>query len=152
MYIVYGFFNQMDMIIKKTDKLKLILLAGCVALCVSCGNEDKECKTKVAELEKTCINFDFANKDNKPLVLPVYMDYQATTQIDPRVLQEMNYIESNVYGNANSLHKMGREAMMLVEKSRKQVADVIGAKPDEIIFTSGATESNNLALKGMIEK
>lgn len=134
------------------NKLRIFLSVLVVIVCFACNNDNKECKTKVAELEKTCINFDFANKNNKPLVLPVYMDYQATTQIDPRVLQEMNYVESNVYGNANSLHKMGLEAMKLVEKSRKQVADVIGAKQDEIIFTSGATESNNLALKGMIEK
>ena len=122
-----------------------------LALTTCNQNTDKECKTKIQELEKTCVNLDYTDKNNRPLVLPVYMDYQATTQIDPRVLQEMNYVESNVYGNANSLHKMGQDALKLVDKSRQQVADVIGAKPEEIIFTSGATESNNLALKGLVE-
>ena len=131
-------------------KISLFFILS-VAL-ISCNqSSDKECKTKIKELEQTCVNFDFADKNNKPLVLPVYMDYQATTQIDPRVLREMNYVENNFYGNANSLHKMGRDALKLVEQSRRKVADVIGAKPEEIIFTSGATESNNLALKGMVE-
>ena len=117
----------------------------------SCNKNNEQCETKMEELKKTCVNFDYVDKNNKPLVLPVYMDYQATTQIDPRVLQEMNYVESSVYGNANSLHKMGKDAMKLVETARKQVANVIGAQPNEIIFTSGATESNNLALKGIVE-
>lgn len=114
--------------------------------------KDKNCKQEL-KLEKTCINGEIGKfgSDKKAMVLPVYMDYQATTRIDPRVLVEMQNVENNFYGNANSLHKMGREAMEMVEKARKQVADVIGAKENEIIFTSGATESNNLALKGMIE-
>jgi len=122
-----------------------IVITGCNS------NNEKECNLKVEELKQTCVNFDFLNQDNRPLILPVYMDYQATTRIDPRVLLEMNYVESNVYGNANSYHKFGRDASKLVEKARKQVASVINAQADEIVFTSGATESNNLALKGMIE-
>ena len=124
-----------------TRKIFILLL---LFLTTSC-NKDKDCNEK-----PECTNF-YIDLKNKPIVLPVYMDYQATTRIDPRVLQEMNYVEGNVYGNANSLHKMGKEALKLVEKSRKQVADVIGANSDEIIFTSGATESNNLALKGFVE-
>ena len=126
--------------------ISLILIANS-------GCKDKDCKIEQKELAKTCLNIDYSKDiyQQNALVLPVYMDYQATTRIDPRVLREMNWAEYNVYGNANSLHKIGREARDLVEKARKQVADVINAKPDEIIFTSGATESNNLALKGIIE-
>jgi len=116
--------------------------------------KDKSCEIEKKELEKTCISIDWKeglNKDNQAIKLPVYMDYQATTQIDPRVLEEMYYVEKNFYGNANSLHKLGKDAEKLVQKARKQVADVIKAKPNEIIFTSGATESNNLAIKGMVE-
>ena len=122
-----------------------LLLSGC--------NNNSKCEKDIKELEKTCVKIDYNKSvfDEENLVLPVYMDYQATTRIDPRVLQEMNWVEANVYGNANSLHKFGKEALKLVENARKQVADVIGARPDEIIFTSGATESNNLALKGMVE-
>ncbi len=119
----------------------------------SCKRE--ECKIDEKELAKTCINIDWNknyNQQTDALILPVYMDYQATTKVDPRVLEEMYFVEKNYYGNANTVHKMGREAMKLVEKARKQVADVIKASPNEIIFTSGATESNNLALKGVVEK
>ena len=113
---------------------------------------DGRCKVNNTDGNNVINNETNINIGNiSPLVLPVYMDYQATTRIDPRVLQEMNWVENYVYGNANSLHKMGTDALKLVEKARRQVADVIGAKPDEIIFTSGATESNNLALKGMVE-
>ena len=125
-----------------------------LSLFVFTGCKDKECKIDKKELEKTCVNIDWnkgLNKDNNALVLPVYMDYQATTQIDPRVLDEMYYVEKNFYGNANSLHKMGQDSAKLVEIARKQVADVINAKPNEIVFTSGATESNNLAIKGMVQ-
>ena len=142
---VYKFMLKNILINKLMTFLFIFVLAACSR------ESDNECKTKVEELERTCVKLDFTNGKNKPIVLPVYMDYQATTPIDPRVLQEMNYVESNVYGNANSLHKMGKDALKLVEKSRKQVADVINAKPEEIIFTSGATESNNLALKGLVE-
>ena len=119
------------------------------------GCDNSECKIDKQELNKTCVNIDWdkglIQDGKKALSLPVYMDYQATTQIDPRVLNEMYYVEKNFYGNANSLHKMGKDSAKLVEKARKQVADVIGARANEIIFTSGATESNNLALKGMVE-
>ena len=132
-----------------------ILLYLVINLLVLNSCKIEECKIDEKELEKTCVNIDW-NKNYKQqtdaLILPVYMDYQATTKVDPRVLEEMYFVEKNYYGNANSLHKMGREAMKLVEKARKQVADVINAKPNEIIFTSGATESNNLALKGVVEK
>ncbi|XP_053551836.1 cysteine desulfurase [Bombina bombina] len=81
---------------------------------------------------------------------PLYMDIQATTPMDPRVLDCMLPYMVNFYGNPHSrTHAYGWETEKAVEKAREQVASLVGADPREIIFTSGATESNNLALKGV---
>ncbi|MFN7668572.1 MAG: aminotransferase class V-fold PLP-dependent enzyme, partial [Burkholderiales bacterium] len=80
---------------------------------------------------------------------PVYMDYSATTPTDPRVVDKMIPFLRESWGNpASRSHPYGWEAEKAVEQARQQVAALVGADPREIIWTSGATESNNLAIKG----
>ncbi len=79
----------------------------------------------------------------------IYLDNAATTKVDEKVLKSMIPYFQEKYGNASSQHLMGQEAKMALEESRRVVAKSIGAKTDEIIFTSSGTESNNLVLKGL---
>ncbi|MEN3973901.1 aminotransferase class V-fold PLP-dependent enzyme [Emcibacter sp. SYSU 3D8] len=82
--------------------------------------------------------------------LPIYMDYQATTPLDPRVLETMMPFLTTRFGNPHSSsHKFGWETADAIERARGEVAALVGAGPKEVIFTSGATESNNLAIKGL---
>ncbi|MEM7587542.1 MAG: aminotransferase class V-fold PLP-dependent enzyme, partial [Acidobacteriota bacterium] len=82
----------------------------------------------------------------------VYLDHHATTPCDPRVLKAMLPCFSEAFGNASSLqHTFGQQAAAAVEKARHQVAELIACEPAEIVWTSGASESDNLALKGVAE-
>src|SRR3546814_634604 len=83
--------------------------------------------------------------------MPVYFDNNATTRLDPRVLEAMLPYLSGPYGNASSLHRFGRAARDAVERAREQLAVLVNCQPREIIWTSGGTESNNLALKGVTD-
>lgn len=82
----------------------------------------------------------------------IYMDHSATTPIDPKVMEAMAPYFSEKFGNASSLHSFGREAFEAIQESRRKVADLIGASPEEIIFTGGGTESDNLAIIGLARK
>jgi len=79
----------------------------------------------------------------------IYLDYAATTPVDPRVVKAMAPFFTEKFGNTMSLHSFGQEAKLALEQSRQTLAGLINAKPNEIILTGSATESNNLALKGV---
>lgn len=81
----------------------------------------------------------------------IYFDHNSTTPLDPRVLDAMlPYLKDN-YGNASSVHSVGQSARAGLEQSREKLASLLGCRPDELYFTSGATESNNIAIKGVAE-
>src|SRR3989344_3712377 len=79
----------------------------------------------------------------------IYLDNAATTKISREVLKQMNYFHFEEYGNPSSIHSLGEKARNALETARKKIADELGCKAHEIIFTSGATESNNLAFFGL---
>src|SRR3990172_7142020 len=81
----------------------------------------------------------------------VYLDYSATTPLDPKVIEAMVAVFGSGFGNASSVHSYGREARTLLEKSRESIAASFGARSDEIYFTSGGTESDNHAIKGIAQ-
>src|SRR3954451_20744541 len=82
----------------------------------------------------------------------VYMDNHATTRVDPRVVEAMLPYFDTKFGNPNSVHATGHEARDAVDAARHSIASPVGAVANEIVFTSGATESNNLAIRGLAER
>ncbi len=81
----------------------------------------------------------------------VYLDHSATTPVDPRVVAAMTPYLTEKFGNPSSVHLWGQEARAAVDRSRREVATLIGARPNEIVFVSGGTEANNLAIRGVGE-
>jgi len=81
----------------------------------------------------------------------IYLDHSATTPVDPRVAQAMVRTITDVFGNPSSVHGFGQQARAALDRARREVATLINARPNEIIFTSGGTEANNLALRGLCE-
>jgi cysteine desulfurase len=82
---------------------------------------------------------------------PIYLDYAATTPLHPMAREAMLDVLTHTYGNSASLHETGKEALQIIEASQKIISEALHCEPSEIIFTSGATESNNLAIKGLTE-
>src|SRR5437870_1127636 len=92
-------------------------------------------------------------EQSSPIRRPIYMDHHATTPVDPRVLEVMLPYFTECFGNAASIdHEYGNEALRAVENARQQIALLINARHDEIVFTSGATEADNLAILGVAEQ
>src|SRR5260370_25670286 len=89
--------------------------------------------------------------DLLPGIRKVYLDHSATTPVDPRVVEAMLPYLTEKFGNASSVHLFGQEARGAVDRARRQVASLIGARANEIVFSSGGTESNNLAIRGICE-
>src|ERR1051325_2640958 len=81
----------------------------------------------------------------------VYLDNSATTPVDGRVVEAMLPFLTEKFGNASSVHQFGQEARAAVDRARREVARLIGARPNEVIFLSGGTEANNLAVRGLCE-
>jgi cysteine desulfurase len=82
----------------------------------------------------------------------VYLDNSATTPVDPAAVEAMMPYLTEKFGNASSIHFFGQEAKAAVDKARHQVAALINARPNEIVFTSGGTEANNLAIRGLVDR
>src|SRR6185436_18190725 len=81
----------------------------------------------------------------------VYLDHSATTPADPRVIAAMLPYLTEKFGNPSSVHSFGQEARAAVDRARREVAALIGARANEIVFVSGGTEANNLAIRGLCE-
>ena len=83
--------------------------------------------------------------------MEAYLDYNATTPLDPKVLEAMKPFLSENFGNASSFHQKGQRSRHAIESAREEIADYLQVEPGDIVFTSGGTESDNLAVKGTME-
>ena len=81
----------------------------------------------------------------------IYFDISATTPIDDRIIKLMNDMQKHNYGNPSSIHREGQSSRAIIEKSRRQLSNILNCKANEIIFTSSGTEANNMVLKGILE-
>src|SRR5688572_6912173 len=79
----------------------------------------------------------------------IYLDHSATTPVDPRVLEAMLPYFSEIYGNPSSMHDYARQSEKAVEQARQKVAEILNCQPKEIVFTSGGSEGDNLAIRGV---
>jgi len=117
---------------------------------VPCIFSARQCQSHAVPREDTMFTEQKYQELQKMQARPLYLDAQATTPLDPRVLDVMMPYMTSFYGNPHSrTHAFGWESEKAVEKARVQVASLIKADPKEIVFTSGATESNNMAIKGV---
>lgn len=78
----------------------------------------------------------------------IYLDYSATTPVDIDVFDTLSKVTKNYIGNPNSMHSLGQKSMELLESATKQIADIFGVSSNEIVYTGGSTESNNMAIIG----
>ena len=85
---------------------------------------------------------------NRPMPRTIYFDYNATTPLDPAVREAMLPFLGEIWGNPSSVHHVGQRARAALDDARDRAANFLGAKPSEVVFTSGGTESNNLAIFG----
>src|SRR3954471_24200965 len=84
-------------------------------------------------------------------IMRIYFDHNATTPVDPAVAETIARVMTSEFGNASSVHHFGQRAKAILDEARSAVAALIGAEPSEIVFTSGGTESDNFALRGVAE-
>ena len=80
----------------------------------------------------------------------LYFDIAATTPLDKNVAELINEVQNNTFGNPSSIHQFGQKSRSIIEKARRQISKSLNCKPNEIIFTSGGSESNNLVLQGLL--
>lgn len=82
------------------------------------------------------------------MIFLIYLDYSATTPVDIDVFDTLSKVTKNYIGNPNSMHSLGQKSMELLESATKQIADIFGVSSNEIVYTGGSTESNNMAIIG----